>query len=580
MRKLSLILLLLAMTLFSANLFTDSPHGDGFNVPCDKCHSAKGWQLDKEIYSFDHNTTAFPLTGLHVTTGCRSCHVSLVFSQAGTECRDCHTDVHYQTVGPDCERCHTPESWIINDITGIHQASRFPLVGPHYTADCSGCHKSASQLRFEPLGITCYDCHRTDYEGTTQPNHVQSGFSTNCAECHLMTAFTWTGPDFNHSFFPLTAGHALSNCADCHVNGNYTNLSTECASCHLEDYEATVNPNHTASAIPTTCIDCHTTNPGWKPAEFRQHDGQYFPVYSGKHAGTWITCADCHTNPADYKSFTCIDCHDHNQQDMDEKHNEVGGYTYTSVACYVCHPTGDAHESFNHNLSGFPLTGAHIGTPCTDCHASGYIGTPTQCSACHMNNYTQTTNPNHGNLGLSNDCAVCHTTDPGWKPATFSIHNNYYVLEGAHALIANNCASCHNGNYTNTPNTCVGCHLTQYNQTTNPPHASAQFPTDCASCHTQSAWVPSTFNHDGLYFPIYSGKHQGTWNTCSDCHTNSSNYTIFSCIDCHEHNKTEMDDKHSGVPGYVYNSIACYNCHPTGSGGGKMMAPKNFRKQE
>ena len=126
MRKLSLIIALAALFFIAAAPRSDSPHGPGFTVPCEKCHSAKGWKLDKEIYSFDHNTTKMPLVGQHQAVDCRSCHVSLVFTEAKKECFECHTDMHNQTVGPDCGRCHTPQSWIVEDITGLHQRSRFP----------------------------------------------------------------------------------------------------------------------------------------------------------------------------------------------------------------------------------------------------------------------------------------------------------------------------------------------------------------------------------------------------------------------------------------------------------------------
>jgi hypothetical protein len=126
----------------------------------------------------------------------------------------------------------------------------------------------------------------------------------------------------------------------------------------------------------------------------------------------------------------------------------------------------------------------------------------------------------------------------------------------------------------------VGCHLNDYNQTTNPPHASAQFPTDCQTCHTTVAWSPSTFNHDGQYFPIYSGHHAGTWTLCSECHTNNSNYAVFSCIDCHQHsNQSEVNNQHQGVSGYSYTSAACYSCHPTGSSGGKLAKPQMKNNQ-
>jgi len=201
------------------------------------------------------------------------------------------------------------------------------------------------------------------------------------------------------------------------------------------------------------------------------------------------------------------------------------------------------------------------------------VTTPNTCYECHESAYTQTTNPDHVAIGIPNVCEDCHTTNPGWSPATFPIHNNYWTFQGAHLAIAGDCDACHNGNYVTTPNTCFGCHETTYNQTTNPNHAQAQFPTDCELCHTQSAWVPSTFDHDGQYFPIYSGSHQGVWDQCSDCHPNPSNFAIFTCLTCHE--QGDMDNEHQGIPGYTYNSNACLNCHPSGNA---MKSQKTIRR--
>ena len=50
---------------------------------------------------------------------------------------------------------------------------------------------------------------------------------------------------------------------------------------------------------------------------------------------------------------------------------------------------------------------------------------------------------------------------------------------------------------------------------------------------------------------------------CSDCHL-TANYKEFACIECHAHNRTNMNNKHSGVTGYVYASANCYACHPDG----------------
>lgn len=383
-----------------------------------------------------------------------------------------------------------------------------------------------------------------------------------------MNAFTWSGAGINHNFFPLTQGHAINDCKVCHTSPDYSQISSDCFDCHQDDYLSTANPNHIDAAISTACATCHTTNPGWKPAEYRDHDVQYFPVYSGSHAGTWNSCTECHTNSSNYAEFSCINCHDHNQADMDEEHHEVGGYIYNSQACFECHPTGEGEGGFNHNLSNFPLTGAHITTECIECHSEGYAGTTTICGDCHNDDYNQTSNPNHFVNAISTDCALCHSTLPEWKPAAFPNHNEYYNLAGAHAIISNDCNACHAGDYNNTPNSCFGCHEDDYNQSVDPPHATYQFSTDCQSCHTETAWEPSTFNHDVQYFPIYTGKHSGEWGACADCHINPNNITQFSCTDCHEHNQADTDEEHQGIGGYFYNSQACYECHPTGEATG------------
>jgi len=206
------------------------------------------------------------------------------------------------------------------------------------------------------------------------------------------------------------------------------------------------------------------------------------------------------------------------------------------------------------------LTGAHENVNCNECHATGYAGTPTNCDACHIDDYNNSTNPNHQNGNYPTDCEQCHTTNPGWSPAEFPIHDDYWVLDGAHTSV--DCSECHNGDYNNTPTDCEGCHMDDYNNTSDPDHQSAGFPTDCASCHTTDAWEPSTFDHDGLYFPIYSGEHEGEWNQCSDCHYDNTDYSIFSCASCHPN--SEMDDEHDDVDGYSNDPNACYSCHPDG----------------
>ncbi|MEI7724340.1 MAG: hypothetical protein WCK09_04500 [Bacteroidota bacterium] len=556
MRKLSSLILSLV---FSISLFSQSsPHGTGFEVNCMDCHNTTGWKIDMKNLSFNHNTTKFPLVGQHQAVNCKLCHTSLEFAKAATECFACHTDMHNQTVGTDCGRCHTPKTWVVNNITEIHQRSRFPLVGAHVTADCYACHTnaSASGLNFGPLGVECINCHQKNYDATTNPNHASGGYSTNCVECHNMTATSWSGAGINHNFFPLTLGHDIQNCQECHKSSNYSSTSPDCITCHQANYNATTNPNHSASGFPTTCKDCHTIDPGWKPAKYGSHD-PLFPIYSGKHNGQWSNCTDCHTNPASYAQFTCIDCHDHNQPDMNDGHKEVQGYAYNSPACFACHPTGSKEGTFNHATSPFPLTGAHLTTDCIKCHTTGYIGTPQECNSCHTQNYTQSVNPNHAAINIPTDCGTCHTTQPGWKPASFAIHNNYYVLAGAHLPIANDCATCHSGNYqNNTPRLCFACHADKYNQSTNPNHITANFPTTCETCHSQSVWSPSNFNHNNVY-PL-TGAHAAIANNCFACHQGSYVNTPNTCNGCHMPNYNATTNPNHITANFP---TTCQTCH-------------------
>lgn len=316
----------------------ESPHGKDFNISCSNCHSAKSWKLDLAVYSFDHSKTKMQLVGQHSQIDCKLCHTTLIFSdeKGHNECASCHTDIHSQTVGKYCDNCHSPNSWIVNNITEIHQQSRFPLLGIHTITECQKCHNSESLHQYNVLGVECVDCHRNNFIATTNPNHNTANFSTECSQCHYLFAYEWQNTGFNHSFFSLTLGHDNLECAKCHQNNNYLNTSPECVSCHLKDYQGATNPVHNGGCYTTNCISCHTTNPGWTPTTNSQHS---FPIKSGAHSG--MSCSSCHTNASDC-SFSCIDCHEHNQSSMNGEHDDVGGYSWTSNACYGCHPQGNS----------------------------------------------------------------------------------------------------------------------------------------------------------------------------------------------------------------------------------------------
>jgi nitrate/TMAO reductase-like tetraheme cytochrome c subunit len=42
---------------------------------------------------------------------------------------------------------------------------------------------------------------------------------------------------------------------------------------------------------------------------------------------------------------------------------------------------------------------------------------------------------------------------------------------------------------------------------------------------------------------------------------NPANFSVFTCLNCHEHRQSAMDPQHAQVSGYAYSSPSCYNCH-------------------
>lgn len=539
---------------------TKSPNHLTLNFPtdCSTCHSFDGWSGAK----FDHlKITGFALSGAHANLDCASCHVGGNYQGASAACYSCHSRDYNATRNPhhvtgnfprECSQCHSTVSWA--GATFDHNTrTRFPLTGAHTSTQCMQCHVNG---RFAGTPMDCASCHLPAYQQTSNPNHATAGFPTTCQTCH--TTVQWAGARFDHANtgFTLTGVHVNTSCTQCHANNRYAGTPTDCYSCHIAAYQRTTNPNHITAMFPTTCQTCHTTVQ-WAGARFDHNTYTNFPL-TGAHAS--VACAQCHVNNR-YAGTptTCSSCHLQQYQATTSPNHARAGFP---TDCSICHTTTQwPGARFDHASTQFPLTGAHVNATCQSCHSSGvYNGLSTACSSCHLNDYNNSTNPNHRTAGFPTNCQLCHSTAV-WRPSTFNHSLTRFPLAGAHTSTP--CASCHvGGRYSGTPTDCYSCHRTDFTGTTNPNHVAAAFPTTCQTCHTTVTWSGARFNH--TWFPIYSGAHAGKWQTCADCHNNPSNYTVFTCISCHQHNKTSMDDKHSGVRNYVYNSANCYSCHPTG----------------
>ncbi|MBK9980060.1 MAG: hypothetical protein IPP20_19475 [Gemmatimonadetes bacterium] len=547
------------------NNTTNPKHStSGFGTTCQTCHTNANSWLGAV---FNHNNTLFPLTGSHLTATCLDCHSDGVYKGKPTACASCHqseyntaTNPHHAAAGFNtlCASCHTTTQW--PGAPYNHSATSFPLAGKHLAAKCIDCH---SDKVYNNKPTTCVSCHQTDYNNTTNPKHSTSGFGTTCQTCHT-NANSWLGAVFNHNntLFPLTGAHLTATCLDCHSDGVYKGQPTACASCPQTDFNTATNPHHAAAGFNTLCATCHTTTQ-WPGAPYN-HSATSFPL-AGKHLAA--KCIDCHSDRVyNNKPTTCVSCHQTDYNNTTNPKHSTSGFGTT---CQTCHTNANSWLGavFNHNNTLFPLTGSHLTATCLDCHSDGvYKGKPTACASCHQAVYNNSTNPHHAAAGFTTLCATCHTTTQ-WPGAPYNhTTQTSFPLSGKH--LTARCIDCHADRvYNNKPTTCVSCHQTDYNNTTNPKHSTAGFPTTCQTCHTgYNTWLGATFNHDGPYFPIYSGKHKGEWNTCADCHQQPSNYKQFECILCHEHsNKTKVDNDHRGENGYQYNSAKCYSCHPRGN---------------
>jgi Zn finger protein HypA/HybF involved in hydrogenase expression len=509
---------------------TASPNhvGGGFPTDCQQCHTSQAWSPA----DFDHDLTAFPLTGSHTNLTCQQCHGGGSLTALPPDCNSCH-DADYQEAPNHvssnfqvtCEECHNTITWA----DAVFNHDFFPFVGGHSGLSCQQCHTTGV---YETIPADCNSCHNTDYQQA--PGHVSGGFPLTCNDCHSIN--TWAGATFDHGFFPLSGGHNGLACEQCHTSGTLGTIPADCASCHQGDFQQA--PGHVASNFPQTCEDCHSVTT-WTNATF---DHGFFAL-NGAHTG--LACQQCHTNGI-YETMPtdCVFCH---QAD----YVEAPGHLASNFpqTCETCHTTTTwLDATFDHGF--FPLSGGHNGITCVACHTTGVFGTiPADCFSCHQNDYQLA--PGHAG-SFPTTCQDCHAVTT-WLDATFD--HGFFQLNGGHNGLQ--CVACHTtGVYGTIPSDCFSCHQNDF--TGAPEHQALNFPHDCESCHSTNSWIDVNFFHS---FPL-SGPHGNK--LCSDCHDGGTT-NDFSCLGaCHEHRVDKMDDKHKGESGYAYDFNLCLSCHPNG----------------
>ena len=419
-------------------------------------------------------------------------------------------------------------------------------------SQCSACH--AVPFSTQSMTAKCLDCH-TDLVQEPDNFHnvmITQGRNTGCNSCHTdhrgpsasltvldLTAFPHSQVGFSLQTHQKMADGSPFQCSGCHTNGYIGFDQAVCTTCHTT-LDAAFTQGHTA-LFGQTCLACHDG----KDTYGRNFNHQKVAfVLTGKHSA--VTCEQCHAqakNIADLKNTAqdCNSCHA-----KDDAHRGQFGQD-----CAGCHTAqGWKPASFDHSVGNFPLTGAHIKVACAQSHVQGptgtvFKGTPTQCSSCHAKD-----DAHNGQFGQ--DCSQCHTTI-SWQAATFDHTKSAFPLTGAHQQVA--CTKCHVQGSTGivfkgTPTACVGCHA-------DPVFHKGLFGTDCAACHTTTAYTPATFNQ-AHSFPL----NHGGASTCKDCHP--TNLNTYTCFTCHDPGRTAREHEVADAA-----KIAdCVRCHAGGRGGG------------
>ncbi|HUJ28951.1 MAG TPA: hypothetical protein VLW85_23180 [Myxococcales bacterium] len=539
------------------------PHEGRFGIDCTRCHVEDSWKQIKGASGERafHDKTRYPLRGAHATVACKDCHgpgqahkKAVYKGLAFDRCTSCHADAHEGQLAQNaCDRCHDengfrPARFEVAD----HAKTKYPLQGAHMAVACLLCHKQGKAVKglvaFHPNAARCESCHADPHAGQFAKKA--------CADCHEVATFH--RPKFDHdrdSRFALTGAHRNAQCASCHVNGRYKPVDTACAACHADVHAGQFG-------VPADCTRCHET------ASFRQVKFVHAPPFTsfalaGRHAP--VACDKCHAAAAlaggrtarRYKGspVACEACHA-------DYHRGAFG-----AKCAPCHtPDAWGKVAFDHLArTGWPLEGRHADTACSNCHIGLDLKSklPKRCAACHEDVHA-------GEFGAR--CEGCHDAR-GWQSRfDANAHRNTgFPLSGRHAFIP--CEECHldtrDRSFSRASVSCAQCHEGDYARTASTAinHAAAGFSKQCTDCHGALAFRPARFPSHDQCFELSGGPHAGI--RCLDCHRTlvgslgirACDTSNLGCTTCHTHSQARTDPIHTGIIGYQYTDLKCYQCH-------------------
>jgi hypothetical protein len=109
-----------------------------------------------------------------------------------------------------------------------------------------------------------------------------------------------------------------------------TGTPTACVACNVEPVF------HLAAFGAGACSDCQTTS-ARQPARF---DWPHSVPLDHGESGV-VACQTCH--PIQVQDYTCYGCHEHQPDEIAEKHLDEGISDFQD--CASCHPTGQEDEA-------------------------------------------------------------------------------------------------------------------------------------------------------------------------------------------------------------------------------------------
>ncbi|MGE3888139.1 MAG: hypothetical protein AB7H81_17025 [Vicinamibacterales bacterium] len=220
---------------------------------------------------------------------------------------------------------------------------------------------------------------------------------------------------------------------------------------------------------------------------------------------------------------------------------------------------GDAHAQLGALLSPGRLAQAHAElegvTNCLQCHSAGRQVAADKCLSCHKPVAERLARKAGVHRNVTTDCVTCHVEHAGaeaeLRPFDTSNFNHRtetgYALDGLHAPLAQQCASCHKTrSFLTVSTSCASCHADTH---------KGSLGATCATCHSTAVrftQATSGFNHTQTAFPL-TGAHATV--ACASCHVNKvyKGVAFASCANCHQ------NPHQPRLPG------ECSSCHTTGA---------------